>query len=139
MRILLAGEEVIMLRAMQSYLRLLGHQVAIAGEAWQVQSGGAQEPPDLIVMEFNLGWPGSEPVLKRWMRTPGFHAVPVVFFSRETATSKDAATPRIIARVTRPFQPLMLAGLVRFLDNMEWGKHPQVATKRDKNLSLLCR
>jgi CheY-like chemotaxis protein len=138
MRVMMAGEGVLTLQAMQRYLRLLGHQVTIVDESRLLQSVETEEPPDLIVMEYNLTWPGSAAILDHWLADPDFCSVPVVFFSRKRSILEGRAVPRIIARVTRPLQPLMLAGLVRFLDNMEWVEHQLTNSERKSQSTLLC-
>jgi CheY-like chemotaxis protein len=135
---MMAGEEVFTLQTMQRYLRLLGHQVTIVGESWLLQTVATEEPPDLIVMEYNIAWPGSAVVLDHWLADPEYRSVPVVFFSRNCTSLEGAAVPRIIARVSRPFQPLMLAGLVRFMDNMEWVERQLANTERKEQPTLLC-
>lgn len=138
MRVMMAGEGMLTLQAMQRYLRLLGHQVTIVDELRLLQSGATAEPPDLIVMEYNLTWPGSAAILDHWLADPDFRSVPVVFFSRNRFILEGRAVPRIIARVTRPFQPLMLADLVHFLDNMEWVERQLANLERKKQSLLLC-
>lgn len=138
MRVMMAGGGVLTLQAMQSYLQLLGHQVTIVDESRLLLSVETEEPPDLIVMEYNLDWLGSDAVLDHWLANPEFRSVPVVFYARNRSILEGRAVPRIIARVTRPFQPLMLAGLVRFVDNMEWVEHQLTNPERKKQSTLLC-
>lgn len=139
MRVMMAGEGVSALQAMQRYLQLLGHQVTIVSETCLIQSGTTEEPPDLIVMEYNLAWLGSVAVLDYWLADPEFRSVPVVFFSRNRTMPEDACVPRIIAHVTWPFHPLMMAGVVRFLDNMEWVIGQLATGQQQEHVHLLCR
>ncbi len=119
MRVMITGADHSTLSRLESYLTIFGHEVTLATDGRECQTGLYRFLPDLIVMELDFSWGGYDGVMATLIADPVSNEIPVVFFIDDSKQLPLETHPRVIARLRHPSQPRELSKLRDLLDNME--------------------
>jgi CheY-like chemotaxis protein len=119
MRVMIAGADLSTLSSLRYHLSSLGHKTEIARNGWECLEGLHGFVPDLLVMELDIYWSGSDGVISTLIDDPRLNGIPVVFFTEINKQLPLEEYPRIIAQLKQPFQVHDLSQLRELLDSME--------------------
>ncbi len=119
MRIMIAGADKDTLTSLGAYFLDRGHASAIIRNGLECMDGLRGFVPDLLVMEFNMLWGGCDGVMATMNDDSRLTEIPVVLFTETYKQPTLEEYPRIIARLTHPFQSHELTRLDEFLNEME--------------------
>jgi DNA-binding response OmpR family regulator len=135
MRVMIAGTDRNTLISLRAYFSDRGHESEISRNGVECMVGLREFVPDLLIMEFDILWGGCEGVLATMNADPRLTEVPVVLF---TETYKQLALdtyPKIIARLTHPFQPHELRRLNELIDNMDAARAVDTSSAKRNGLT----
>ena len=119
MRILIAGADRSTLSILGEFFLDRGHESEITRNGVECMSGLRGFIPDLLVMKFDILWGGCDGVMETMNGDPRLAEIPVVLFTETYKQPALKAYPRIIARMTHPFQSRELSRLDVLLNEME--------------------
>jgi CheY-like chemotaxis protein len=118
MRLLIAGADIVTVSGLAAHLTDCGHISLFARNGRECRAALQSFIPDLLIMEFDILWGGSDGVLDAMNGDPRLREVPIVLFAECYKQAEFSENPRIIASLTKPFQPNQLSRLNSLLENM---------------------
>ena len=118
MLLLIAGADIGTLSGLAAYYTDCGHISLFARNGRECRAAVQSFIPDLLIMEFDILWDGSDGVLRAMNGDPRLREVPIVLFTECDKQAELSEYPRIIASLTKPFQPNQLFRLNALLETM---------------------
>lgn len=114
-RILAVDDERQIVRLIQVNLERAGYEVVTAGDGLQALEIVANDPPDLIVLDWMMPQLNGMETLKRLKANPATERIPVIML---TAKSQDADVFKgwssgVDSYLTKPFNPMELLSFVK--------------------------
>lgn len=110
MRVLIADGDEVFLSVAQRYLSDYGHQVHTATNGLETVASLRQDLPDVVVINQDLRWGGSDGVQSLMSQVPIWSDIPVVLTVNEGLQDKSRLSigPSVVARIIKPFRPSYL-------------------------------
>lgn len=139
MKILLAGKDEKSLDMLSAYLSDTGHEVETARNGLGCIAHLRSSLPDLLIMEQDLLWGGSNGVLSRMNDDSVLSTIPVILLETHAESETEQQSPQIIAHFVSPFRPRDLMRLQQYLgkpdlsrrlDSLLRVRRPQLATSK---------
>jgi DNA-binding response OmpR family regulator len=115
-KILIADDDVNLVKVVADRLRAAGYDVATAGEADQAIEAARAERPDLILMDINMPAGGGYAVLDNLRKFPETSHIPVIIFSGqdpEEIIKKTVENLRVADYIFKPFRSEELLTKIR--------------------------
>ncbi|MDP1562190.1 MAG: response regulator [Pirellulaceae bacterium] len=105
MRVLIADKDEAWLEIAQCYLEHYGHEVKTARNGLEAVAGLRRSPPNVVVLERELLWGGSDGVRALMRKVPRWSEIPVILTSSDAIPDHCAfvAGPPVVARIQKPF------------------------------------
>lgn len=112
MRVLIADGDIPFLGMLQSFLRDGGHEIEVAADGLGCRSVLRNFIPEVLVIERDLLWGGSDGVLAVMRDDPDLGEVPVILITNRRGDVRPdwCATPPIASSLQKPFR---LSALLR--------------------------
>jgi DNA-binding response OmpR family regulator len=106
MRVLIANGDEAFLTVAQYYLSHHGHEVKIAKNGLESFAILRRYVPDVVVLERELLWGGSDGVRALMKQEPRWSEIPVILTSDNVLTdeSNAAASPSLAAQLQKPYR-----------------------------------
>ena len=106
MRVLIADGDAQFLEVAQDYLSTLGHEVNIARNGLEAVAGLRRGPPDVVVLERELLWGGSDGVRAFMRKVPQWSEIPLILTSSDGMPDafNSVAGPPVVARLQKPYR-----------------------------------
>lgn len=107
MRVLIADGDEVFLGVAQDYLSDCGHEVNLARNGLEAVASLQRGLPNVVVLERELLWGGSDGVRAIMKKIPGWSEIPLILTSSNAMPeeSDSIASPPIVARLQKPFRP----------------------------------
>jgi len=105
------GDEVF-LEVAQRYLSDHGHEVSIARNGLESVAILRRSAPDIVVLDRELLWGGSDGVQAFMLQVPRWSEIPVVLTSDDMVPEKsdNTASPPLVAQLQKPYRLEQLLG-----------------------------
>jgi response regulator RpfG family c-di-GMP phosphodiesterase len=117
-RLLIAGANTDTVMGLAGHLTDQGHRSVFARNGSECRTALRLSIPELIILEFDIFWAGSDAVIEAMKNDPSANQVPVVLFAQNNKRLACLTYPKIIANLTSPVQLPELAQLLALLENM---------------------
>ena len=106
MRVLLAARDLPFLESVQSGLWDLGHEAEIAADGLECSTVLRYFVPDLVVLECDLLWGGSDGIMALMRGDPELAGIPVLLITsneRNPQRQSSSGNPRVAGWLRKPF------------------------------------
>lgn len=112
MRVLLADGDAVLLEVAQCYLARDGHEVNTATSGLETVASLRRDLPDVVVLDRELRWGGSDGVRALMQQDPRWSEIPVILTSDNVMPdeSSSTASPSLAARLQKPYRLIDLVG-----------------------------
>jgi DNA-binding response OmpR family regulator len=126
MRVLLADCDSEFLNIAKRFMSQCGHEALVASSGLECIECLRDCPPDLLVLDCELLWGGSEGVLEIMDDEPALDAIPVILMTDEQWEPKTVfeADSRVVGRVRKPYS---LAQLLKKMQVCEINRPESIA------------
>lgn len=105
MRVLLADGDEVLLEVAQRYLARHGHETNTATNGLESVASLRSDMPDVVVLQRELLWGGSDGVLACMQRDPRWSGIPVILTSDDEAREQSClASPPLAAQLQKPYR-----------------------------------
>ncbi|QDU29259.1 Regulator of RpoS [Anatilimnocola aggregata] len=106
MRVLIADGDEVFLEVAQHYLSDSGHEVNIATNGLDTVADLRRELPDVVVLDRELLWGGSDGVRALMQQVPRWSEIPLILTSTDVLpeVSGSVAGPPVAARLRKPYR-----------------------------------
>jgi len=106
LRILIADGDEVWLETAQRYLTHYGHEVKTARNGLEAVAGLRHDQPNVVVLERELLWGGSDGVRALMRKIPRWAEIPLILTSSDAIPDdSDSFTgPPVVARLQKPFR-----------------------------------
>lgn len=106
MRVLIADGDEGFLEVAQDYLSSCGHEVNIARNGLEAVASLRRGLPNVVVLERELLWGGSDGVRALMRKVPGWSEIPLILTSSDAMPddSNAVAGPPVVARLQKPYR-----------------------------------
>jgi len=111
MRVLIADEDEEFLEFAQRYLSRRGLEVKTATNGLESVAIIRRDVPDVVVLERELLWGGSDGVRACMQQVPAWSEIPVILTSDDKVTEESGfASPPLVAQLKKPYRLQELLG-----------------------------
>lgn len=111
MRVLIADGDEVLLEVAQCYLARHGHEVKTATNGLESVAILRRDVPDVVVLQRELLWGGSDGVRAFMQQVPGWSEIPVILTSDDEVTEESCfASPPLAAQLQKPYRLEELLG-----------------------------
>jgi CheY-like chemotaxis protein len=104
MRILIADDDEAFLEILQSYLWDRGHEAEIASDGLECITILRDFAPDVLLLERDLLWGGSDGVLAQMRDDPLIPRIPVILMTDSPEEFDALTNPIVVALLRKPFR-----------------------------------
>lgn len=110
MRVLIADGDLAFLEEAERYVADCGHQVKTATDGLETVASLRRDLPDVVVLNQDLRWGGSDGVQALMSQVPQWSDIPVILTVNNDLTeeSRLSTGPAVVARLIKPFRPAYL-------------------------------
>lgn len=118
-RILIATDNEADRSKYEDYLQDFGYEVETADDGMACHRKLANQRPDVLLLESNIKWGGSDGVIEQMRDDPELYAIPVVLITNEQTDDEFAQVIEdpIVASLSKPFPLSELLENVLFADH----------------------
>lgn len=118
MRVLFAGVDVSVRLLLRSYVQDLGHKLEMVTNGLGCMNGLREFDPDILVMEQDLLWGGSDGVLARMSEQRRVLAIPVILLSDPSGSRSLPLNSGPVTRIAKSVRAHDLIQLKRFFEKV---------------------
>jgi len=104
MRVLIADEDEVFLEVAQRYLSRHGLDVKTATNGVESVALLRRDMPDIVVLEGELLWGGSDGVRALMMQDPAWSEIPVILISDKVPEESWFRRPPLAAQIQKPYR-----------------------------------
>ena len=114
-KIMIADDDVFMVRVLMGMLKAKGYEVVTASDALQANMTARREKPDLILLDFRMPAGDGLKVYENLQRASGVGATPVIFMSADTSEElkQKALALGAVGFLAKPFDENILIDKVK--------------------------